>query len=388
VRLFLLLMLLFAVFLVHAQDDESWTIEERCLPEAITPPENWSYDGTILVQSEQGIHGINQDWETRRILAYSPDNIEDSYLSPDGQTWITFQGSDYCLGSCDINTIVLEAMSVHDLTSLNPSSYQIDWDLFFRDKWKEAIGLRGLPILRWLSPSQFLFVKALQPSGEEIPVRYDLLNHEVQVYETPIFYEDWHNISPDGTLVIDRVDNLDFTYQYFLSNPQDLSPIVEIPADFSPFGYYTLDVWSPDSQYFLASKNEDDNIGNLGERSIWLMDRNGEALYSIVDSLTLSQFLYLNIQWSPDGHYLLILGDRNQISWLIDLENRHSYNLCQEDLFRAAWSPNSQQIAFQTFNWENESYSPLTIFEPASWQVYEITDNPDASPIGWQATGE
>jgi Tol biopolymer transport system component len=217
------------------------------------------------------------------------------------------------------------------------------------------------------------------------PYLTTLFRETTEEYETPIYYEDWHNISPDGTLVIDRVDNLDFTYQYFLSNPQDLSPIVEIPAEFDPFNYYTLSLWSPDSQFFLASRLEGQEADGSYNVSLWLMNRNGEALYSIVDSLTLALFLHLDldVKWSPDGRYLLILGNQNQIAWLIDLENRHSYNLCFDRVMSSAWSPDSQKLALQAYEWEDNS-DTLTIFEPATWSWYEVADNPGAVPVGWQ----
>jgi hypothetical protein len=384
-------MLLYAAFLVQAQED-TWTIEERCLPEVTTPPENWSYDGTILVRSPIGIHGINQDWETRRILAYSPNDTRLGYVSPDGKYWITFQGDSICWGSCSTTNLIMSWMTIHNLTSITPESQQIQWIFRSEYDYREPEGGWGLPSLRWLSPNRFVHIKVLSDNTydtEETPVIYDLTSGEIEVYETPSYPENWHNISPDGTLVIDTVHNTtDFGSHTYLSNPENLNPIVEIPAEFDAFNYYTLSVWSPDSEFFLASRLEGQEADGSYTVSLWLMNRNAEMLYSIVDSLTLALRLYLDILWSPDGRYLLILGNQNQISWLIDLENRHSYNLCFDKAMSAAWSPDSQQLALQAFDWDTESFTSLTIFEPASWQLYEIVDNPDASPIGWQATGE
>jgi hypothetical protein len=390
-RFLLVLLLLFAAFLVQAQEEETWTISERCLTEPSTPPEDWSYDGTILARSQIGIHGTNQDWETRRILAYLPNNTQFDFLSPDGKAWITFQGDSYCGGTCSGREVRVNDMTIHNLTSAIAESYEIEWELFTPDDYRQAEGMRRSPVLRWLNPTQFLYVKDIDDSPytfENTPVVFDITTNEFEVYETSLDPREFHGISPDATLAI-YTDSTppNPIYQTHIVNLQNSSEIAVLDDSFNPL-FLSFNMWSPDSQFFLASKLENPDAESWEWNfTIWLMNREGTALYSMIPfPLQDLGYGHMDVDWSPDGRYLTLFrasNSGNRFSWLIDLQGKHSYDLCFDKATSAAWSSESQHLALQAYNWETDS-DALTVFEPATWSWYEVADNPDAWVVGWQ----
>jgi hypothetical protein len=49
---------------------QGWPVVERCVGEPIHPPDDWSFEGTILATGWAGIHGINAEWETPFVATF------------------------------------------------------------------------------------------------------------------------------------------------------------------------------------------------------------------------------------------------------------------------------------------------------------------------------
>ena len=94
---------------------------KRCVPRA--PIGSWSYDGTILATGYSGLHGINANWETPRVVART-SRYSDGRLSPNQQWYSAFQ--KYVVYAESYNHLhVIEAIKIFstlgdDICSHNP----------------------------------------------------------------------------------------------------------------------------------------------------------------------------------------------------------------------------------------------------------------------------
>lgn len=393
-RSIFVLLFLLCVTTVHAQTDETWSEEQRCLVEPEMPPDDWTYSGTLLLGGAQGILGFNAEWDTRRILAFYPNDTQflPTPLSPDGRLWVTFQGDSWCSGTCMGTDRNIFGMTVFDLTSPIPKGYKLEWKFWTHDMWTHRLEERNVPVLRWTSPSQFIYIK--DPDGfysgtSEFPVLFDTMTRGTQPYDNTVYNERpfyFHRISPDGTREIHI--EYDFDYQLItIFDTQTQTEIAALPEDIEILHYYTTEAWSVDSQYFLGFtsywKAETDEAGLL------LFDREGQMQGTIVQLVEPWLYLdHLEVDWSPDGRYLSLFlddmfnfgeGSTHYLSLLVDLEIRHIYDLCLKTSAAAAWSQDSKQLALQT-TWEGD----LTIFEPATWDWYFAEENTEARLTGWQ----
>ncbi len=74
--------------------DTGWPVQERCTGSPTAPPKGWTYNGTILLTGNSGIHGVNAAWETPHILTFLDDNdLWGGALSPDGQWYASPRGT-------------------------------------------------------------------------------------------------------------------------------------------------------------------------------------------------------------------------------------------------------------------------------------------------------
>ncbi|HEX3051359.1 MAG TPA: hypothetical protein VHP83_11935, partial [Aggregatilineaceae bacterium] len=75
-------------FIIAQDDAQGWPVVQRCLTPTAAP-EGWTYTGTILLDGYAGIHGVNADWATPRVLVFLnwPSKASARALSPDGN-WL------------------------------------------------------------------------------------------------------------------------------------------------------------------------------------------------------------------------------------------------------------------------------------------------------------
>ena len=89
----------------YAQDNNSlagWEIEEHCIEEPRHPPDDWTYDGTLLMSGYAGIHAMQSNWETPHVEAFYRSDVQGNrpiirgqispdgnwYAVPIGDTWV------------------------------------------------------------------------------------------------------------------------------------------------------------------------------------------------------------------------------------------------------------------------------------------------------------
>lgn len=98
-RRLIVILLLFAVSSIQAQDDsasDGWEIVERCISEPTAPPDDWSYEGIIFLRSDRAIHGMTAHIPTPYIIAYNdPNGIFglSGALSPTGEWFAVPEGT-------------------------------------------------------------------------------------------------------------------------------------------------------------------------------------------------------------------------------------------------------------------------------------------------------
>ncbi|MEO1291114.1 MAG: hypothetical protein AAFV93_25550, partial [Chloroflexota bacterium] len=122
---FILMMILLSLPVVISQSQETsdtgWEIIERCVHDPITPPDDWTFDGTILATGWAGIHGINANWDTPRILVFRSDDWLDilTSFSPDYQWFAVGRGNidfESC-PDCFRHQYQLDSISVYSTVS-------------------------------------------------------------------------------------------------------------------------------------------------------------------------------------------------------------------------------------------------------------------------------
>jgi len=121
---------LLAISTVFAGDAPPvWPVEERCVVESTQPPDDWSFEGTIIATGWAGIHGMNAAWDSPHILAFNDHWIaEGGYgtLSPDGRWYAVPQAtfrrtSDIYRGYVDVTRLLL-----YDLMD-RQNTLRIEW---------------------------------------------------------------------------------------------------------------------------------------------------------------------------------------------------------------------------------------------------------------------
>ena len=382
---------LIPILMIHAQEpDSGWEIIERCVGEPTTPPDDWTFVGTLLSVGHDGIYGHNAEWDTRRILAFRPNDSQFAFISIEGWYWVTFQGRSYCTGSCSSTSRRIGQMTVHDLRASIPQSQTFDWSFHTHDFWKYPIGLRSIPVMHWLSPNEFLYVHDFDDygSGVEESVIFNIETGNRETYPTPLNPDEFHFTSPDGLLTIQTMSETVSTEDTLVIS--QITQIIdtrtqEITASLSeglrPVHYFSLNAWSPDSQFFLVYKEENRII------SLYLIDRSGLSR-GIVATIENNPLLnVLTIDWSSDGKYLVISDfvtgyysdGASYSTYVLNLETDTVYDLCTNTRSRALFAPDSLKIAIQ-----NTDTRQINILDLATWELYQVTDNPEAYLTGWQ----
>jgi len=97
-------------------------------------------------------------------------------------------------------------------------------------------------------------------------------------------------------------------------------------------------VWSPGGKHIAFVSRRDRN------RELFIADvETGEVRRAFAND-TAPLLLFLDVQWSPDGRYILI-NDRATLT-LVDVANGERRTIDRVDVLSAAWSPDGAQIAY------------------------------------------
>ncbi len=362
---FLLIFFVAVIFyqINFAQSDDAWAIEQRCLPEpSTTLPDDWSFDGTLILTSSNKLHAYRQEWETPHILLFSTGwNIPHSgQLSSDGKWFAVIKGdSDF---SGVVTDWTLDEIRVIDTS--DGTHFTVDWDTGFG----ATHTLYGR-FLEWLPDNKLLYSKTeSDESDHETWYVIDPFTREVTDWESNIDpHQSRFYLAPDGQKAV--YDNYS---GFFLHNGQ---AEIQLPV--------TIASWNPDSTQFATSIIDEDR--QLIRYS--LFDVNGTeitTLAPIPEGINRTSVFPrdTNNAWSSDGRYLLFTLDRLYIA---DTESEILIDPCIEsDYVSMAWSQDSSQLAI--IDRRNDD-GKIQIIDFSRWERY-IVGYHFGEVIGWRADDE
>jgi hypothetical protein len=313
---YLLLLCLLALLISStlAQDTETWPIIERCVPEPIPSPDDWSFEGIIFLQqyfvgndtkTPLGIYGLANAKQAPYLISPAlvttgtGSFINSGSLSPDGR-WFAVPSGRVKRAALIDNTYEVDTIHVYS-TDNTSAAYTVQWN-----GWYRGSDISVVPFIQWHSLETFLYNELSDstvyeinpftgthfPYDEEYSVHFPLspitegrTTHRYQNQDRQgiIYFE-------DNSLKLDSTTLLKKSY-----DPQD--------SGYRQSVYWMVD-WTQNLAYFYIVVQNQLYIGTIEER----------ILYNIcldVDSAA----------WSPNGE--LAISDGERISIINFEDNTH-----------------------------------------------------------------
>ncbi len=320
-----------------AQDDDTsgWPVEQRCVGEPTAPPEGWTFEGTIFVQRDDGVHAIRSDVSTPYFVAFNGRDLTSAgTISPDGKWYAVPSGYSEYVSMLD-DGIIVEEIRVY---STNPAHeiFRVPWRVSYRGM--RDYGLYFVSPIRWLDNEQLIY-----ESGSWLLEQYEAsvinpFTGEISLWEGEL--QNLHTnlyISPDWTRAVGYHGGESGVFDTMSGNLlTDLSELYSLPRAF----------WSPDSSQFASPfpGQTDNAISNLA-----LFDRDGSFLETIF-SVAANSVYFLDFKWSPDRHEFAFTVRREEEFRLYigDINDRIIIDTCLA-LSNAAWSPTGKELAFEFY---------------------------------------
>jgi hypothetical protein len=181
-------------------------------------------------------------------------------------------------------------------------------------------------------------------------------------------------ISPDLTRIL--YEDIGDIVLKNLENGNDIWRDRELHT--SVFG--PLMFWSPDSETVVFANQ----FVSPEDRAVILISRDGGIKSIIGPSLSLSELLVEDVQWSPDGHSLAVLAwegeGKGDAVYIYDVAAERFISRCpianSMDMHaKIIWSPDNKYLAYSALEY------PLTIMEVQSGEIFQLADN--ARAVGW-----
>jgi WD40 repeat protein len=378
ILLFSLLVLTFSTTAAQDDDTSGWPVEQRCVGAPTTPPEGWTFEGTILMTGYAGIHAIQADWETPHIATFiRPDQTRMGLppgLSPDKRWLATFEGRTFHDRSITLaEIVVVERLRVSSI-SQRAEAYILNLD--------------SLPPLR--SPMRWWTNETLIYQSEENElVEINPFNGEIVSQRFSEVSATWLiGPSPDWTRYVapttnDRDDQMWAVYG--TESGGTLSP-------FTPFRHSAEKaIWLPDSSGFAAIIPLENHGETLNQ--IALFDRDGDFIETIVTLGPLDPMfnypstgiysLYVPATWSPDGRLLAFITHADSTLRIADRQERRVTSTCMHARYSVAWSPDSAAVGFIG---ESPGQSTINVLDLDRWRVF-IAGYQDGAVFAWLPNG-
>jgi|GEM_PF-6651630 len=370
-RLLILLLLLLTVSITQAQTDttgDSWEIIERCIEEPTTPPDDWSYDGTIIMWGHFGLHGIHADWDTPRILAFLPDNAinNGSSLSPDGR-YFAYVDTEFLSASNSQSgfggVVEVKGIIIYDSTENTEPVYEIPIENSY------SVHNRGWSVrqLHWLDENHIVY-EVGNEGEQEFNLEYvkviDITTGNQSDWEYPVNPLDNGFFYPSPDL------------QYAAKGSSALT-VTSITTNNLLLDYENLNLsssqiifavdWSPASDMAIVTTRTDES--NISETSNYLLVGfyiNRENTFSITipgnDSRRMS-----TLAISPDSRYVAYHYETLRI---VDLETQNIFDTCVHDnIDSLIWSSDSTQVAFYQ---DGAGLQPINVYDLERNQAYTV----------------
>jgi hypothetical protein len=380
------LLLLFTLpHAVIAQDDGTstgWPIVERCVTPTVRP-DDWTFEGTILLEGYAGIHGVNDALSTPRVLVFLPEHgvPGGAGLSPDGKWYALLGGKTFYADSYYFfNVQEIQVFS----TVNNEEIYRVPWRNSYAENW-------GMRRMYWLDNQHLIYessenatyspgggILIINPfdgstskwTGKMSDVLYvNLLRSYVGCFYWSAYWT--QTPSPDFTRIL-------ITASHALYDIWSGEVIVEINSATGPYVS-----WAPDSSVFAVEIHIEPGE-NQETRQLVLFDRDGH-LFDVV--LTDQRVVNVPSAWSHDGRYLtvIIAHQENLTLHIVDLHAHQIINTCLQTGEGAAFSPDNTQLAILE---PGEGTKYLMVLDLESWALHpvanHIVDFRHGDVIGWR----
>lgn len=330
---------------------EDWTYQRACLQEDVSPPADWSWNGTILLSGPYGIHGYRADWETTRVLAFrrEADGVITGSLSPNGQWSVRMIGYSACSDqACNHFDVRVREIEVYRLSEANPhQSYTLSW------VYTDLHSIFYSPQITWLDNEHFVYYR----DPGKITMVVDVQNGSVSEWNgEPSNIISPTYLSPDHTRDFESIyDPNTRTSSNVLIEPlsgEVIAELSETQNQVEPYPYEIEELWSPQSAYFLAiSRLQEGDYEEILDQ-LWLYDRDGNQITHILTASPLTFGPFGRISWSPDDRKLMIdvivwEDPRSQMVYtvLVDIVERQFTELCETG-YAYVWSPDGDKILF------------------------------------------
>jgi hypothetical protein len=357
----------------------SWTGERHCVDKPTRRPETWTFDGTILLTGEAGIYGVNDDWETSRVVAplnfgQINTNIVGGALSPDGRWYASPFGDRELTQSNNVYTTVRE-IRVYS-TSAEDREYIVIL----------APVIEGIPAgfyvqIHWQDSQWFLYANGdgdilINPFTQETQFLEGYHFHDVF---DPLDYYQRPHLAPDFTLAVST--------EYMSSDPQ--WGLYAVPAKdlFSAEPLIQLDLaetaivaWRPDAHIFAAEQEVESG------RQLVFVNRSGvvdEVVFHLPEGERVGNN---NTAWSLNGRYFAFItfkdlgseygvydywGSPNTL-YIADTQEQVVIDTCLSTGVGLAWSPDSTQLAFLA---PGDGIEPVFVMDVENLNAYAVANH-------------
>ncbi len=337
-----------------------WQVKQACL-ETFEPPADWTFDGTIVMQGNSGIHTYQHGWATPHVSIFLNPQfaLREGELSPDGN-WYAYPWGEFYITESYNHLTEVEELRVHN--THDDREYSVPYETF---------GYLGTYIqAQWIDNEHILFENAyINPFSGEMETWKPLENRTFESTSIPYYpSRDW------SAFVSPRL-NVDAWSLYILEDGS-YKLVSDIPIDTSPVAVIG---WSPDAQKFAA----------FADHTISLFDLDGtiaDTIYTLTEEYPFAA--PDSIRWSSDGRYITFvlteddwwkysynIGGGSEYSYganrlfIADTQEQTVIDTCLEVGWGVAWSPNVNELALVG---PNEGQAPLQILDVASWSLYTV----------------
>jgi hypothetical protein len=370
-----------------AETFPTFPLELKCIGSPTLPPKGWTYPGMILMSGYAGIHAMQADWSTPRVVAqFNRDRrgnipLIGGQLSPDENWYAQPMGEAYE----DPPTFHFVSIRKIRIYSLAGDSRILERDPSDQDQYIAfGMAFTYYPI-QWRDNHSLMIAGSLlypfAGGAEANPFQFSTLG-------TPIVF------SPDLSRVYIGVNSsfdLKGSGYKGILDPSD-------PEAFNrPLNSLNAVYWRPNSSGFMAYTATD------SEHSLNYFNRNGDLMGRVLDLGASSPIILppiggrTDLQWSPDNHYFVFsvfnsYPPPNKL-YLIDWQKQVVIDTCLSPDSVAAWSPDGTMFAYSAKAREGLN---VVVVDMKTWQAYIVARHSGYSPylgeynypemIGWRST--
>lgn len=373
--------------MTSAQNDapDTFPVEQRCISEPTQPPDGWTYPGMILMSGYAGIHAMQADWDTPRVVAsFSWDQngnqpVDGGQLSPDEDWYAAPIGKVVTDGNTYNKFWFEHGLRVY---SLNGDGKMLYFSFDEIAGYHYILFAWGYLPIEWQNDETLVIDGMLwHPFENRVEPAQVNISDIIALYNQRIF-------SPDRTRAYGGItpwtDNRGLNDFVSLRTITDLGRLGDVS-------------WQSDSAGFAAELQEEDQDWH----GLAYFDRDGTLIDHILQYDSDAQGTQRNVsgrselQWSPNDRYFAFVintyPDPKKLM-LVDWQDRSVIDTCVTPLNAPVWSPDGTMFAYLANARENLN---LIVVDTTTWQAYIVARHSGAlglfgepEMVGWRSAAE